>query len=226
MPLKIQIAAALLGLTMCSVRAQPVPGAQAEIRGTVLEPGTNQPVEGAKVSLFFLGPERPNIRVGTGMLTAAGDTRTDASGAFVLHPGRLGYYSVTAGKDGYTAPASSAGGGNSYQDVTLTAAEPSGTARLWLTQPAQITGFVMDDETGRPIPGLRVTAVRRRLMTGRWMFMGNRAGMGVPATTGADGQFTVRDLSAGDYVIGIGPQVNGKERIFSKFNEEDLRRGR
>ncbi len=47
--------------------------------------------------------------------------------------------------------------------------------------------------------------------------------IGAPAITGADGQFTARDVTAGEYVIRVVPQRTAKERIIEKFAEKDLK---
>src|ERR1035437_9532023 len=105
------------------------PAPQPEIHGVVLEPGTTLPVVDADVSLYFRGEERSGIQVPLGVLGAQSTTRTDPTGAFAFHPDKLGYYAVAVKKEGYSAPGQ--GGGSSSKDVTLTAAAPTGEARLY-----------------------------------------------------------------------------------------------
>ncbi len=211
-----QAASCLLALAAFAFGASPQetnpPAARPEIRGLVLEPGTNQPVTEAEISLYFLGAEAPRVRVGLGTLQAAGATQTDSTGAFSFPLDKVGYYAVAAKKENYSAPANAP----SSQNVTLTAEEPAKEVRLFLSRPGQLTGRVVDEETGKPITGLRVMAGRAR------DFAGHRLYMGIEGTTGADGQFLIPNLTPGEYVAIIRPQRQSKERVIANFSEKDL----
>ena len=202
-------------ITACLSGVAQEPIAKPEIHGVVLEPGTKQPVVDAEVSLYFLGEERPMVRFGIGSLTPTSKTPTDATGAFVFHPDKLGYYTVAVKKEGHSAPGS--GEGKNILDVTLTAAEPTGEARLTLSRPGQITGTVVDETTGKPIPKLSVIPGKLTRLDGRLMVGGT------PVITGADGRFVAPNLPSGDYVVIVPAQRSGKERIISKFSESDLK---
>lgn len=49
----------VLGTSCASAQTSDKPAIRPEVRGVVLESGTNQPVPDAEVSLYFLGEERP-----------------------------------------------------------------------------------------------------------------------------------------------------------------------
>lgn len=187
------------------------PGQQPEIRGFVVEPETNQPVVDAVVSLYFLGAEQPRIMVGSAMLDVTGTVNTDATGAFTAPLYKVGYYRVQAKKNGYVQNP------NSSQRVTLTDDAPVKEVRLTLSPPGHLTGWVVDEETGKPISGVRVSAARP--LPAGTVFFGAMFGNGV--VTDAEGQFRTGDLMPGEYAITIGEQTTGKDRILTKFSEED-----
>jgi hypothetical protein len=81
-----------------SVTAQEAPPAPAiEIRGVVLEVGTNLPVEGVEVTVDSL-PKGP---VAMSDLPRAAKTTTDSQGRFRIALDKLGTYLVRATKGGY-----------------------------------------------------------------------------------------------------------------------------
>jgi hypothetical protein len=194
----------------------PISGSdRPEVRGVVLEPGTNQPVIGAEASLYFLGETRPTIRVGLGHLSALDTTQTDATGAFTFHPEKLGFYSVGVKKDGYSKPRR--GEGVDSKDITLTEARPSGEVHLALSRPGQLSGTVVDATTGLPIPkfSLMVAAVQT--------LSGFRSAMGPIVTTNVEGEFTASNLTAGEFVVITVPQSERKTLVRTKFAEGDLK---
>jgi hypothetical protein len=85
------IFAAAVGLCALTAQETGVPQLP-EIRGVVVEPGTNLPVANAVVSLYFLGAEAPKIIVGTGLLDVTGTVNTDATGAFSALLDKVAYY--------------------------------------------------------------------------------------------------------------------------------------
>lgn len=184
------------------------------IRGVVVEQGTSQPIADAEISLYFLGQEQPNIRVGLSVLTPSSVTQTDYSGAFHFQLDKLGFYAVAAKKDGYSTPT----GGGSSANVTLTDAQPTKEARLFLTSPGRLTGRVLDEESEKPIPNVRVSARSPAYFNGRRIFSG-----GATASTGSDGVFVIANLAPGEYVAAIERQVQGKERLLTKFSDGDVK---
>ena len=213
------LAGLLLAAALCAAPQDAgKPASRPEIHGAVLEAGTSQPVVDADVSLYFRGEERPSIRVALGVLGAQSTTRTDFTGAFAFHPDKLGFYAVAVRKEGYSAPGQ--GGGNSSKDVTLTAADPVGEARLFLARPGRVAGSVVDETTDKPLPNLSLLVAEVRNVDG---FHAASGGAGGVATTGPDGRFVVTNLRAGEYVVVTQPQRNGKERLLTKFSDTDLK---
>jgi protocatechuate 3,4-dioxygenase beta subunit len=78
-------------------------------------------------------------------------TTSDAGGRFEFSPSQLGYYAVEVRKEGYS-------GGNSSQEIALTSSAPKSDVRLSLVRPGRIAGRVVDEETGKPVAGLRLRA--------------------------------------------------------------------
>ena len=191
--------------------AQPAP----EIRGVVLEPGGNQPVVGAEVALRYIGAEQPRMMGGPQPQPIA-TTTTDAAGAFAFALDKVGYYSVAAKKDGFNSPGEEPGMPSSARFM-ITADAPRADARLFLSRAGTITGRIVDEETRKPVAGLRVVASRRVNFGGRYIYMGGSA------TTDADGHFHVGNLLTGDYVLEIAPQKQGKERVLARFTEDDAK---
>ena len=177
-------------------------------------PGTNQPVTGAEVNLEYYGPEHPRIMPSP--YKSVMTTRTDDAGAFDFHLDDIGYYYIRTKKNGYISPGLVAAGPRDNQEVTLTAEQPSMDVRLVLVRPGRVSGRVVDRETGKPIPNLRVSAARVSNFGGRKMFLGSAA------ATDTNGDFTVANAAPGDYVIEVRPQKPQKERLLTKFTEDDV----
>jgi hypothetical protein len=155
------------------------------------------------------------MRLGIGSLTPSSRTQTDASGAFAFQPEKLGYYTVAAKREGYSAP--SRGEGKNIADIILTAAKPAGEVSLALSLPGQITGTVVDKDTDQAIPDLTVYAGRVQRLAGRLM------DLNVSAKTNSDGRFVISNLTPGEYVVKILAQRMGRERIIAKFSDRDLK---
>jgi Carboxypeptidase regulatory-like domain len=184
----------------------PTPPPQPEIRGVVLEPGTNQPVVDAEISLSVQAPGPVKINGGW-KADPSRKSRTDFSGAFRLPLDKPGPYRVEATKPGYFAPAA---GGPNYREVTLTAESPVAEVKMYLAQPGRITGLVVDEETGKPIAKLYLRAARMNARLG-----GFEPG-GTPATTDSDGQFAVTGLGPGEYAMEIHPQAAQDKRVLTQ----------
>jgi hypothetical protein len=195
----------------------------ARIEGLVLEPGINQPVPGASVMLNFLGEQRPQIIGGPMLQQVTAKTATDANGAFSFPLDKLGYYIVRWEKDGYSAAGQGPGPPTSSENVTLTADEPTRNLKLFLSRPAQLSGRVVDDETGDPVPNLRLAASRRSNFAGRYLMLATAgATLGTAGSANAAGEFHISKLTPGDYVVKIGPQKDQKSRILTTFTEKDI----
>ena len=204
-------------LTCLTLLAQAEPGtARPEIRGLVLEANTQQPVVGAEVSLYFLGEKQPMVRFGFASMTPQSAATTDATGAFAFHPGKFGYYAVGVKQEGYVQPDRMVGGNT--RDVTLTTDNPSIGIRLSLSRPAEVRGILVDEETEKPLPGIK-------LLIGRVLkFGGMLRPAGETVSTGPDGRFVASRLTPGDYVVVVRPQQTGEKRILKTFTDADLKR--
>jgi hypothetical protein len=203
------------GIATLWAQASSTPGQTPEIHGVVLVSGTNQPVSDAVVSFYFVGAEQPKMVVGTGLLDVVGTVNTDATGSFSAPLYKLGYYRVSAKKAGYTASQSTTA------SVTLTADAPSKEARLYLSAPGHLTGYLVDEDTGKPIAGVRLAAARLGLP---WVVAFGRTPFDGPlVTTDGDGQFRSGDLTPGQYMVSLGEQTIHGDRLRTDFSEKDLK---
>jgi hypothetical protein len=206
--------AAAFTLALSAVAWQAAsPPVSFEIRGKVLEPGTDQPVAGAEVTVQTR-PGGNGPRINGGWQAASGPKAiADASGAFRLALEKPGDYRVEAKLEGFSI--AETGSARNYAEITLSKEKPSAEARLYLSRPGRISGTVVDDLTRKPVAGVRVHAILKRVPFG---FL---PGAGPQATTGADGRFTVTDLAPGEYAIEVGPQADGAKRVRATFTEKE-----
>jgi hypothetical protein len=182
-----------------------------KIRGTVLEPGTNQPVVDAEVLLYVR--QTGAVRVNGGYETEpSAKTQTDATGSFSFSPEKLGGYRIEARKPGYFAPGTRVAAGE--REVTLSAANRLAEAILYLVRPGRIVGRVVDEENAKPIPNLRLMALR---VDDR----GRLAFEGPVAITDSDGKFEATGLAPGEYAVEIRAQGAPEKRVLSRFTTKD-----
>jgi hypothetical protein len=183
-----------------------------EVRGVVVEPGTDQPVADADITVFFQ-ETAPVVINGGWKPDNSKRTTTDATGAFavsVKHPGK---YRIQAKKAGYAA----AGGLRGEAELKLTTEENVADLKLFLARFGALTGSLVDDDTGKPISKFRLRAVRARTRGPRFL-----SGDTVSGETGADGQFVFAGLPPGDYSVEIPPQSAPEKRVLTQFTEKDL----
>ena len=185
-----------------------------EIRGVVLEPGTNQPVVEAEVTLSVRGPGPIRINGGWQRNDARKAT-TDHNGAFTLLLEKPGTYRVEAKKPPYVS--SGASGASDYAELTLTAEKPAADVKLFLARPGRLTGSVVDEETRKPIANLRLSAARR------WNIVGFLPVGDMSAKTDAEGRFAATGLQPGEYAVVVGPQIEPDKRVLTKFTAQDLK---
>ena len=112
-------------------------GTKPEIRGVVIEPGIERGVADAEIAIFDETKQ-------------AGKITTDGQGKFLFHPERFGVYRVVASKDGY--------GGETSINVTLSADHPNREVGFRLGRTGEVTGRVVDEETGEPLVNFRIEA--------------------------------------------------------------------
>jgi protocatechuate 3,4-dioxygenase beta subunit len=211
--MRILIAISLLGVWAGAQEAPTT--APIEIRGVVLEAGTNQPVADAEVTVDSL-PGRP---IAMSDLPRVAKTATDSRGTFRITLDKFDTYVVRASKEGYTDD-----GKNPMRhsisnqlEVKLDKDHSSVDARFTLARPGELRGRVVDDDTGKPIPNFRVYPVGLLYSNGAPAQMG-----GQPAITDSDGKFVITGRRPGNYLVEIGAEVLGKEQFLEHFTEHDL----
>jgi hypothetical protein len=199
--MKAGFAGALLGALATLLSAQEV---RPEIRGTVVEPGIQQPIADVEISLFLLPerlPDKPVIMRPT-TTEPLQTARTDSHGAFHFAPDKLGEYSLQLKKPGYgqtqTILRQMLGGSmGSSTTLMLDKDHPTREVRFYLARPGEISGQLVDEETGKPLSGV---AIQAPSIGWQWGF--RRTGPGGSAKTDAEGRFSVKNLVPGEYVLG------------------------
>ena len=211
------LAAFLLALTAVApgvAQQTSVTPARPEIRGFVLEAGTTHPVADAEI-VVYARESGPILINGGWKTTPAMKSTTDYDGSFRFLLDTPGPYRVEARKAGYSAPGTNTAA-NSVE-LTLTAEKPVAEARLYLDGPGRLTGRVVDEETGEPIPNLLLRAVRKS-----GLGYGFRPD-GPSATTDSEGRFTATGLEPGEYAAEVRPQTTPEKRVLTRFTENDTK---
>jgi hypothetical protein len=204
---------AVVAVVLCAFpQSAGSPAPSPEIRGMVVELGTNLAVPGAEVRLAVKGSGPIN---GGWEPSASRTVKTDFSGAFTIQLDKFGEYRVDAKAEGYQGRG--VGSSGNIRPVTLTADDPVGKVTLFLYRPGGLSGRVVDEETGKPLANLGVIASQIRYLGGMRLAGGPNKG-----NTGADGSFLVSNLDTGDYVADIGFQTEEKKRVMTEFTEKDL----
>ncbi len=210
--------AAALVLTAQQPSAGSKTAATPEIRGVVVESGTNRPVEEAEVSYWMPKVLASGLSVG-GMFTTEnplGTAKTGPDGAFRFEPTELGNYYVSVVKEGYGNSGPMYRGSTTTASVTLTAIRPLQELRFVLARPAQITGRLVDEETGKPIANYPVSALQDNYGRGQRFPM--RA---ASATTDAEGRFVLKGVTPAEYLLGVTPRIAGGAWLMKAFSKED-----
>ena len=179
-----------------------------EIRGVVIEPGVEHGVPDAEIAIFELGgtPSTPFGNQAQTLKRLAGNATTDSQGKFLFQPEQFGDYQVVASKEGYSGKAT-------RDNVTLSADHPSREVRFLLGRTGEITGRVLDEETGEPLVNYRLEADSFVYKNG----VPRTAGSGTLANTDDDGRFIVHDLDPGRYVVVTRPRMRG----LTRFSDEE-----
>ena len=117
---------------------------QFEIRGIVAEHETGKPLQAVEVMIREgygpIPPETPEVKIER--------TMTDSRGAFRFDLPKPGRYSILPRGDGYSRPAGMA--------VELSREKPSQEIRFYLQRAGELSGVVVEDETGRPLANFDV----------------------------------------------------------------------
>jgi hypothetical protein len=187
------------------------------IQGTVVEFGTNRGLPGAHVVLTGDGID---VRIPP-------QQTTDSQGNFRFELQKFGHYAVTVQMVGYQAM------GTSFPDmpsitgpmpvpmlnnVVLTSGYPVENLRYSLVRTAELTGRVVDEETGKPVAKLQVAAVARQYSRGQAV-----VGLGVRAVTDDDGQFVFTGILPGNYLVETLPRKLGSRGVQTEFSVQDLK---
>jgi hypothetical protein len=182
-----------------------------EIRGSVTEFGTMQPIAGVEVNLWPPPtPGSPNA----GVAKPLESSTTSATGAFRFSPETFGSYRVEVKKNGYTAARSPFKGSTTTASVNLTSDHPIREIELVLAQPGRISGTLVDEESGNPIAGMKVSYLEVAYRNGTRMTIG-----GGQAVTDAEGRFVAASVTPGDYVVFAVPRLSDSRLVHETSKE-------
>ncbi len=191
------------------VRAQTVD--PLDVRGVVLEPGTNLPVVGAQVTLYEFGEDESRFVVRKVYAT----TGTDSRGTFQFHAERFGDYFLDAKKEGYIPTTAGLPGDSNPEaaesSLNLSKNQPPAEVKFFLMRPGELTGRVVDED-GKPVAGLSVAATTSVNLP---MFQQPKA------ITDQDGSFTIAKLTPDRYLLHISPKSGDSEIVMTTFTEDD-----
>lgn len=185
-----------------------------EVRGKVVESGTNHGVPDAEVEV------RREIRLSPGVSGAKSiaKLKTDFQGEFVFKAPEYGDYNITVWKDGYgSAGKDRAAAPNMFSMVTLSLNKdtPNRDVQFTLERRGTLSGRILDADTNEPIPGFTV----------RLLAMGTSNGQARPLWSGSpvtDPQGVFRaEVVPGPYLIEVRPLSWSQDRILKTFTPED-----
>ena len=176
-------------------------GAHPIVAGQVTDVGAVSVGPGLAVAGVVLGErglrlEGARVLLGLGEVPAWGapdpvplaETTTDENGQFLIEHAPRSIFFLEASAAGYGRSAVS-------QDLLADATQTSVSFTLRLEPAADLRGRVVAADDGRPLPDVEV-----RVDTG-----GQNGGLSTRARSGADGRFTMRDLSPGRYQVVTDP---------------------
>lgn len=144
----------------------------------VREWGTREPLAGADVKIFSAAGER--------------EETTNFDGRAVFSVERPGQYFVEAKAPGFLSI-------EGRQEIMLPAESKGMTMRLYLSRAARLTGVLLDPETEKPIPKLRVRLLRETKFRGERML----APVDTLNAVGEDGEFTLTGYTPGEFIFKI-----------------------
>lgn len=173
-----------------------------------MEPGVNQPVADAEITVveFVFQPYK---------YTEVAKTTTDLQGAFHFELDKFATYLVKAKKTGYSEATGSLSG--AQEQVVVDKDHLEHTVRFALSRNGEITGRVVDDETGMPIPNFQVRVMGVRYSRGEAIWL-----VGPASVTDEAGKFVSKDRSPANYLAQVVPQTLSKEQLMTQFTERDL----
>jgi hypothetical protein len=167
-------------------------------------------VNGCMVGFFFLlaaatdvavtvevrewGSREPIDRALVKVMSAAGEREalTDFHGRALFRVERPGSYSVEAKAEGFFSI-------EGRQEILLPVESKGMTMRVYLSRAARLTGVLLDPETEKPIPKLRVRLLRETKFRGERML----APVDTVNATGVDGAFSLTGYTPGEFILKI-----------------------
>jgi hypothetical protein len=164
-------------------------GGEATLSGRITDAATHQPIEGAQIS----------FRGGRGGGSAS--VTSDANGAYSIRLPASERASLAISKAGYSTLDLRS---SDQTDVRLNAGD-SETRDFELSKPGSLSGHLLDRDSGKPLPGFYIHAIR-------WYAgLENSTGYRYPAApTSGDGSFSISDLPPATYVLVVDPPMGGK----------------
>jgi hypothetical protein len=186
----------LLLAGICLAQSAP----EATLSGHITDAATHQPIEGAQITVRGLPLGKPASAV------------SDASGAYSVRITSAPRADVEISKSGYSSLSLAS------SDRTLIRLKPGDpeTRDFELSKPARITGRLIDRDSGKPLSGFYIHAIR-------WYAgLENSTGFRYPAApTSADGSFSLPSLPPASYVLVVDPPMAGKIRVPVKGDPKD-----
>ncbi len=198
----------LLWLAGIAAWAQDAAAPRGAINVVVMEAGLNRPVPDAEVTVAEYAFQPPKY-------TEVANGKTDLQGAVKLETDKFANYLVRVKKPGYSESTGSLSG--AQQEVMVDKDHLSHTLRFSLSRTGEITGRVVDDETGMPLANFHVQVMGVHFSRGEAIWTGGK----VPPTD-EDGRFVSQDREPGNYVAQVTPQTLSKDRLMTQFTERDL----
>ena len=175
------------------------------IHGVVLDPGMQQPVAGALVSLIAI-PDKQNRLIGVGVPKEVISTaETDSSGRFSFEPDQPGLYTVEVKKDEYGPVGPIMSGLSTTASLMIDKNAPVREVRLLLARLGRIAGHVVDKEGNEPVANMPVTALQAFYQRGQRRLIPGGSGI-----TDSDGRFVIRGISSAQYLLAVGPRLQNE----------------
>jgi hypothetical protein len=172
-----------------------------KITGKVTDALTHRPIQGVHVSgdsgSHFVG------------------VRTGVDGSYTLDDVPAGPVRMTVNLDGYRLIIELK---EKAAQLTLGVGETA-TRNFEMHPLGRIYGKLVDRDTGKPIEGRSVTALRREFFPGYSAFAGAAAG------SSADGTFDIRNLEPGDYILSVTADGGAKgygQRFYPDVPRRDM----
>jgi 5-hydroxyisourate hydrolase-like protein (transthyretin family) len=175
------------------------------ISGVVMEPGINQPVADAEITVSEFVRQLYKV-------TELAKGKTDIRGAFRFDLDKFATYLVGVNKAGYSVV-----GGDAQVTLDLNRDHPRREVQFSLVSTGELTGHVVDDETGMPIRNFHVKVAELIYRQGEPGWAG-----GATSPTDENGRFAASNRRLGNYLVQVVPQVLDKDQLQTQFTSADL----